>query len=99
MTDRVRAAMVCPYPKEEGTTRGGVEAVTHALSEALAARDDLDIHVITLDRGADSHRTRTSSAGATIHILPMWERLGAMTRYAIDVRRIRKAIDLSLIHI
>jgi glycosyltransferase involved in cell wall biosynthesis len=65
----VKVAIFSRYPKDSEHPRGGVEAVTVVLVKALAQLGDLDVHVLTLERGRDS--TAVEHEGAlTIHRLP-----------------------------
>jgi glycosyltransferase involved in cell wall biosynthesis len=57
------------YPESSARPRGGVESVTVVLAQALAGLDDMDIHLVTLERGARGARG-TQDAGMTIHRLP-----------------------------
>jgi glycosyltransferase involved in cell wall biosynthesis len=66
---RLKLAIATHFPVDPDAPHGGVEAVSVNLVRALAAFDDLEVHVVTLDRG----RTVTSDndwAGAVIHRLP-----------------------------
>ncbi len=69
MSGSCRIAIVTAFPADPAAPRGGVEAVSVALVDSLAAFDDLELHVITTDRGRA--RPATSVLGrATIHRLP-----------------------------
>jgi len=97
-----KVLIVGPYPEEEGKTRGGVQAVTYYLSEGLAALGDLDVHVITLVHGLSEVKTRKSKFGANVHLVPLFEKFGATTMYAIDTSRIRRemrSIDPDIVHV
>jgi len=50
----MRVALFSRYPKSFDKPKGGVEAVTVVLARALARLDDLEVHVITLEKGLDS---------------------------------------------
>lgn len=99
---RLRVALLGPYPKEEGKILNGVQAVTYYLSEGLAGREDLEVHVISSVSGLDSNQERESQCGAKVHLLPLSERLGCVTAFAADVSRIRKAlrrVQPDLVHV
>lgn len=70
MTTRpLKVAIVTAFPKNLAAPRGGVEVVSVNLVEALAALDDLDLHVVTT--GADAEVPATESwKGVTVHRLP-----------------------------
>ena len=102
MREGARVLIVGPYPKEEGKIQGGVEAVTYYLSEGLAARGGMDVHVVTSVSGLTTEQLRDSQSGARVHMLPLWRRWGCLTGFAVDVSRIRKAmrrIRPDLIHV
>ena len=65
----MRVALISRLPQDYDQPRGGIETVTLALTRTLASMDDLDVHVVTLERGRQvcsiSH-----GLGATIHRLP-----------------------------
>lgn len=50
----MKAAVFSVYPADSNCPRGGIEAVTVVLVRALAQLGDLDVHVVTLDRGRTS---------------------------------------------
>jgi len=64
-----KIAIVTAFPADPSMPRGGVEAVSVVLAEALAAFDDLEIHVITTDRGR-THVAASELGRTTIHRLP-----------------------------
>jgi len=47
---RMKIAVATHFPADPGAPRGGVEAVSVNLVRALADFDDLELHVVTLDR-------------------------------------------------
>lgn len=99
---RLRVALLGPYPKEEGKIQNGVQAATYYLSEGLAGRADLDVHVITSVSGLASEQERESLCGAKVHLLPLSERLGCLTGFAVDRSRIREAmrrVKPDLVHV
>jgi len=97
-----RVLIIGPYPSQEGKIHGGVQAVTYYLSEGLAGRGDLEVHVITSVSGLASQQQRESACGAKVHLLPLSEKLGCVTGFAADASRIRKAmrgIKPDLVHV
>lgn len=65
----MKVAVFSRYPKDSEHPRGGVEAVAVVLVKALAQLGDLDVHIVTLERGRDS--TAVEHEGdLTIHRLP-----------------------------
>jgi glycosyltransferase involved in cell wall biosynthesis len=65
----VKVAVVTSFPRDPSRPVGGVEAVSVVLVRALAALDDLDVHVVTTDASC-SDVERTAHDGATLHRLP-----------------------------
>ncbi len=65
----MKVAIFSRFSNDGTSPRGGVEAVTLALVRALAQIDDLDVHVVTLERGRRTLET-FDWHGATIHRLP-----------------------------
>ncbi len=65
----MKVALFSRFPNDPDAPRGGVETVTLGLTRALAARDDLDVHVVTLERGRSTLQVEPFD-GATIHRLP-----------------------------
>jgi glycosyltransferase involved in cell wall biosynthesis len=52
----VKVAVVTSFPKNPFSPEGGVEAVSANLTEALSRFEDLEIHVITIDRHIDCNK-------------------------------------------
>jgi glycosyltransferase involved in cell wall biosynthesis len=69
MSRRRRISIVTSFPAEPSAPRGGVEAVSVTLVDALLAFDDLDIDVVTTDRGRTSPAITTWKR-AKVHRLP-----------------------------
>lgn len=65
----LRIAIFSRFPNDVSAPRGGVETVTLGLTAGLARRAELDVHVVTLERGREQIET-TNVLGATIHRLP-----------------------------
>ena len=78
MTSR-RVAIVTQFPVDPESPRGGVEAVSVNLVRALAKHEDLDVHVVTLQRNLDGPR-QIQWEGATLHCLQRGE--GSELTYA-----------------
>ncbi|MDI6807908.1 MAG: glycosyltransferase [Candidatus Eisenbacteria bacterium] len=55
MTEKLRVVMGTVYPYDESRIRGGVEAVAFYLTQALAKRDDLELHVVSCNRTLHPH--------------------------------------------
>src|SRR5262245_10098536 len=69
MTRRRRLSIVTSFPADPSAPRGGVEAVSVTLVEALLSLDDFDIDVVTTDRDRTSPAT-TVWKRAKVHRLP-----------------------------
>ena len=99
---KLRVLVVGPYPQEEGKTKGGVQAVTYYLTEGLAIRGDMDVHVITLVSGLNSEIKRVSKNGVHVHLIPNCECFGCLTGFAVVSARIRKVmheINPDIVHV
>lgn len=65
----MKVALFSRYPNDPDHPKGGVESVTVVLARALARFDDLEVHLVTLERTQD--RVVVSQDGRiTIHRLP-----------------------------
>lgn len=76
----MKVAVVTSFPDEPASPKGGVEAVSIVLIDALLAFADLDVHVVTLG-GPGSAPRIDAWRGATIHRLPRtrgWMLIGAL---------------------
>ena len=65
----MKIAVLSRYPSDSRCPRGGVESVTVVLVRALAQLDDLDVHIVTLER----ERTKVAieqDGAVTVHRLP-----------------------------
>ena len=65
----MKVAIVTSFPRDRGAPRGGVEAVSVNLVNALAFYKDLDIHVVTTDPGILSIES-CELPGFLVHRLP-----------------------------
>lgn len=65
----MKVAIVTQFPEDPGAPRGGVEAVSVTLTEALTTLQDLELHVVTVDPGRREQAV-ASWRGVTIHRLP-----------------------------
>jgi len=65
----MKIAMFSRFPRDLNAPRGGIETVTLALVKELAAKNNVDLHVITLQRDQAELEVRRQ-ASATIHRLP-----------------------------
>lgn len=67
--NRMKIAVATHFPADPGAPSGGVEAVSVNLVRALAGLEDLELHVVTLDRSI-ADPVRQFWEKATIHRLP-----------------------------
>ena len=81
---KVRVAVATSFPRCPEAPYGGVEAVSVNLVEALAKCDDLEVHVVTMDRACGAP-TVEPWRGATVHRLP-WIGRNCLT-YAVGAGR------------
>jgi len=78
----IRLAMLAEHSADARSVDGGVQAVTRYLVDELVKSDQLDVHVLSFDYGADTIETRTIR-NYTWHRIPAG-RLGAFTIYRRD---------------
>lgn len=78
MTDRLRVAMVGPYPVGRNLSNG-VEAVTVGVVDLLSRRDDIDVHVVTAVFGGSDETIEQD--GITIHTVGSSDRWRRITFY------------------
>ena len=81
----MRVVMLGPYPQDESTILGGVEAVVSCLLKHLAPLPDLELHLISCREGLASPGAR--EAGWTHHVLPR-QRGGRLTFHRAERRSI-----------
>jgi glycosyltransferase involved in cell wall biosynthesis len=65
----MRVVIVTSFPEDTLSPHGGVEAVSVTLAKALARYDDLELHVVTMDRGRQ-HVACTTWGRIVVHRLP-----------------------------
>lgn len=90
----MKVVIVGPYPGNVEKVRGGVEAVLLYLTEGLQQFKDLDLHVVTLQRGIQRERTVFLSR-LTVHYLPRASRLSYLTFYVNRWRLRRKITSIA----
>lgn len=90
--DKLRVALVGPYPTTEGSVFGGVEAVTSSLADGLAEVEGIELHTVTAVKGLRRPTDRISSSGVHIHSVPLFGTLGCLTGFAIDRARVAKKL-------
>jgi glycosyltransferase involved in cell wall biosynthesis len=101
MGSSLRVALVGPFPADEGKVVGGVEGVMSALGDGLAARDGVEVHVVTSVPGIDASVLRRRKSGVSVHLIPLFGKAGNITGFLVDVRRILAAlrqIDPDIVH-
>ncbi|GAC1384142.1 MAG: glycosyltransferase [Herpetosiphon sp.] len=100
MQRKLRIAMGTVYPVDDSRIRGGVEAVAVYLVQALARRDDVDLHVVSCNSSiARSFEERRE--GFTLHWLRTGKRLNALRAATLDPARVRsvyRTIQPDVIH-
>ncbi|CAN5295025.1 hypothetical protein BH24PSE2_BH24PSE2_12850 [soil metagenome] len=82
--------MVADYPRDAESLDGGVQAVTAYLVAELARCREVALHVVTFDSSVKGLET-FSKNGVSHYYLPT-QRLGAMTRWAYDLKRLRHCL-------
>jgi glycosyltransferase involved in cell wall biosynthesis len=86
----IRVALVGPYPLDTSRVNGGLEASFASLVEGLACTRDVEPHVITFVPGLDRPQ-RSTVGGVGVDYLPGIRRLGTLTLYARERRRLADA--------
>lgn len=88
---RIKVAMIGDYPRDLNAIDGGVQAVTAYLVTELSRMPEIDLHVVTFDSrmGAPERLLRDDF---TQYLLPT-QRLGAMTRWHLDFRSLRRCLQ------
>jgi glycosyltransferase involved in cell wall biosynthesis len=87
---KIRVAMGTVYPYDETHVRGGVEAVALSLTQALAQRDDIELHVVSCN--STIKRSCTEIRGPiTFHWIATGKRLRLLRSVTMDTLRVRRA--------
>ena len=89
---KLRVALLGPYPSEEGKFANGVESVTSALADGLV-RGGADVFAVTSMPAIDQKVRFKTSTGVAVCQVPLFGKLGNLTGFAVDVGRIRAALD------
>jgi glycosyltransferase involved in cell wall biosynthesis len=87
----IRVAMLADLPGPGEPINGGVQAVTSYLVPTLAARPDVELHVITLRSGGVSRYRCYDQGGWRRHILPI-ARLGTATSFLQDQHAVNRCL-------
>ncbi len=88
----MRVVLVGPVSRDPSRVGGGVETAFANLVEALAARPDVDPHVLTFDRGMRGP-TSLRRGATTVDYIPSAARLNNMTLYRGDRKALRAAFN------
>lgn len=98
--NKLKVAIVGPYPLNPYKITGGIQAVNCNLVKGLQNFEDLDLHVITVDFDQETEAFREN--GITMHYLYSSKKLGQITLY----NRVRKwivnqvrEIDPQIVHV
>ena len=96
----MRVVLGSVYPYDESRVRGGVEAVALYLTQALAKRGDIELHVVSCNRRIS--RSFTERRGpVTFHWLKTGSRLYGLRAATVDAWRVKKVyreIQPDIIH-
>ncbi len=96
----MKLVLATAFPRDPSAPRGGVEAVSVTLTRALARFDDLDIHVVTVDRACERPE-ECACDGAVIHRLPRLGRTTLSSAVRADRRQvlaILRALQPDVVH-
>jgi glycosyltransferase involved in cell wall biosynthesis len=100
MKSRLRIAIGSVFPQAEISVKGGIEAVAHYLSKALAEKDNIDLHIVSCSPFA-SHDFVEQRGNITVHWLKSSDRLyniKVLTSDAWRVARVYHSIQPDVIH-
>jgi glycosyltransferase involved in cell wall biosynthesis len=86
----MRVMMIAPFPRRADRIDGGVAAATLYLSQALAARPDVELIGVRVARGA-GHEREDTSLGWPVADLPLG-RMALSTFFAPQRRRLRELL-------
>ncbi|MDD5369346.1 MAG: glycosyltransferase family 4 protein [Anaerolineaceae bacterium] len=101
MTERIRVAMLGPYPFDPSRISGGVQAAYTYLLKGLVQSDQLDVNVITFSSIVYRGPERFKKHNLTVHLLPAYpryERLRNYQTYQTMINKILDQIQPDLIH-
>ncbi len=90
--NRLRVALLGPYPAEPGKFRNGVESVVSALADGLAD-SGVEVFVITTDPDVREEARYKTPSGVDVLRLPILGKLGNLTGFALDIKPVRAALD------
>lgn len=102
MSSPIRVVIAGPYPEQPGIRVGGVQVYSDYLSAGLAAREELDVHVVTAVKGLPDGRVFVTPEGVTVHQLPLCHRYQFLTDSLVNSPRIYRAIreiDPHIVHV
>ncbi len=88
----IRVALLGAFPPEEGRIVGGIEAVTSALGDGLAARECVEVHAVASIAGLDRPAVKQRASGVVVHLVPLSGKAGNITRFAVDIGRIKSVL-------
>lgn len=97
----MRVAIVGVYPEAEGKIFGGVQGVTGALGDGLAA-NGIEVYAVTSVPGLKKTIMRRTSTGVSVYTLPLFGKFGCVTHFIVDAHRIRrtlKEIKPDIVHV
>ncbi len=102
MSRKLKVVIAGPYPREEGVRVGGVQVYSDYLSSGLAARGDMDVHVLTAVEWLPSVRERRTSGGVTVHEVPLLPRYQFATDAVLNIPRMHSvlhALSPDIVHV
>ena len=100
MNKKIKVALGTMYPINDGFINGGVEAVALYLTQALARRDDIELHVVSCVKGLKKKKIEVRDQ-VIFHWLPTKSRFYLARATTVDLLRVRREyeeINPDLIH-
>ncbi len=98
----LKLLMVGMYPRVDGCPRGGPESVAEVLADGLARTGKIDVNILTGEPGIKKTEFRITNSGVKVYTVPLLKKLGALTGYFVDKRRLQakmKEISPDLVHV
>ncbi len=84
--------MLTSYGPSSHLEAGGIATASANLIDGLLAAGGHELTIVTLDYGAAESYTRRESRGVTVHGIARPSRMGLVTRYAPEYRRVRDLV-------
>lgn len=88
---KLRIVIVGEFPDDTNKINGGVQAVLVALTNELAKREDLELHIVSTNSANNDFET-IKNEGFTVHQIKR-QRFGGISRYFRDVQSVVELVN------